>query len=133
MLREILAEEPRGEPAEPRAQGPLVLGVDLGGSGAKLCRRPESGGRRRDRRSVLERVPDRVVRVLILHASVEQLGPLGAEGQRKAAVDRVEEDVVAQHVPLHGEQEGRAAALEPLEQVRPAEPRQSLPGTREPL
>jgi len=59
--------------------------------------------------------------------------PPGCRGQRKAAVDRVEEDVVAQHVPLHGEQEGRAAALEPLEQVRPAEPRQSLPGTREPL
>ena len=61
------------------------------------------------------------VAVVILGAGVEQRGILGADGQRQAILQRVEEDVIAQDVATHREQERMAAAFEPLEKIGAAE------------
>jgi len=63
----------------------------------------------------IRRVVGDFVGVLVLEARVEHLGALGADWQGQALVERVQEDEVAQHVALHREQEGVAAALQPLE------------------
>ena len=83
------------------------------------------------RRRRLVRAEEGAVAVVVLGAGVEQGGVLGADGERQAVLQRVEIDVIAQNVATHREQEGVAAAFEPLEQVGAAEADEALAGAGE--
>ena len=57
---------------------------------------------------------------------VQQVGVLCPDGNGQAVLDRVQEDVVAQDVPLDRLEEGLAAAFQTFEQVGAAEAHQPL-------
>ena len=68
--------------------------------------------------------------VLIVQSGIEQAGVLGADGEWKAVLDGMKIDEVAEDVPLDRLEEGLAAALQSLEEVRAAEPHQPLARSR---
>ena len=59
---------------------------------------------------------------------IEQFGILRADGQVQLVLNGMQIDKVAQHVPLDGLDEGRAAALQAFEEVGAAEAHQAFAG-----
>ena len=66
--------------------------------------------------------------VVVAEAGVESRGVLRPDGNGLVVLQRMEEDEVAQDVPLDGQQEGLPAAFQPLEEIRAAEAHQPLAG-----
>ena len=77
---------------------------------------------------LVEHVPGIRLRVAVVGLRIQHPGVAGANRQRQALFDRVDEDEVSQYMAFHGKQEGMAAALQALEQVGSAEAHQPLAG-----
>ena len=123
-------EERGAEPLEAPAHGAGVVLVNVVGAGGEILFRPQ-GGRGRlvvGRIVLVVGVAGEERLVVVGKSGVEQLGVLRAEGQRQVVLKRVEEDAVAQDVALDGEEEGLAAALQALEQVRAAKAHEAAAG-----
>ena len=69
-----------------------------------------------------------VVGVLVVIAGVEQFGALGAQRDVQPVLDGMQDDEVAQDVPLDGQQKGRPGTFQALEQVGAAEAHQARAG-----
>ena len=128
-------EVARRQPAEAALKPPSVQGVERRGARAELRFGPQRsvGGSPCVRVSVLrlEDVARGVLHVFVERLRIQHPDVGRADGQRQGMVEGVQKDEIAQHVPLHRQQKGVAAALQPLEQVGPAEAHQALARARQ--
>ncbi len=130
--RERRLEQRGPHPAEAlRELGPVDR-QHLSGSGGE-GRRPERLAQLRCGCSlVIVGEERRRVGIVVGEGVVEQLALLRPDRQLVPRAQRLQEDVVAEHVPLHRSKERRSAGLQALEEVRQAEPLEPAPGLREP-
>ena len=119
--RELRGEGGRGEPIEAGGVGVGVARVGGGGEAAVVGFGGSGGG--------VVGGEERLV--LVVEGGVEGGGVLRADGQGQVVFQRVERDVVAEHVAADGLIERVAAGLEALEEVGAAEALEAAAGAGE--